>query len=397
LKSKVLVVGASPFQVPLIDELNNLGFYTVTISNQLNDPGLKKSSKSLNLSILDFENVEKLFKRDKIDFAITCGSDIGTLSVANLCDKFKKSGVTTKHVMSVSHKGNFNNLLKHLKLNYVPYIIITEKSDLTSDLKKIHRFPVVLKPLFSSGSRGIYILNSRNEIMNKHQIVFNSSKIFKGYLIQEFIDGIEIGAECFIENNKVVFLQFTIKTKNRYNVPIGHYVPNILSKNIVQIITNEIQTIVNYTGIDNSPANVDIIINKKNKPFIIDLSFRLGGNMLPDLMKNKYGFNPYQKIINYALNKKSNKFFTSTKSGNYGSIIFHSNFNGNLSKDKIIMIRNLFGTLENSTTVFDISANTSYKKFTQGNKRFGHSLSQFRSIKHYRSIFSSYYKIINSN
>ena len=114
-------------------------------------------------------------------------------------------------------------------------------------------------------------------------------------------------------------------------------------------------------------------------------------------MKKKYGFNPYKKIINYALNEKPNKFSTVNKPGNYGSIIFHSNFNGILSKDKIVMIRNLFGTLENSTTVFDISVNTSYKKFTQGNKRFGHSLCQFRSIKHYRNVFSSYYKIINSN
>jgi|TARA_B100000315_G_scaffold169435_1_gene158021 biotin carboxylase len=397
LKSKVLVVGAGPLQVPLINELNNLGFYTISISNLPNDPGLEIASKGKNISILDFSNIEKMFMDDDVNFAITCGSDLGTLSVAKICEKFNKTGIGTKHVLNVSHKGKFYNLLKKLSLNRVPYFIVTKRLDLTSILKKIKRFPVVVKPLFSSGSRGISILNNQDEIIKNHEVVFNASTIFKGYVIQEYIDGIEVGAECFIENNKIVFLQFTIKTKNVYNVPIGHFVPNKLSLNIVKIITNEIQTIVNYLGIDNSPANLDIIINNKNKPFIIDLGFRLGGNMLPDLMKLKYGFNPYLKIINYALGEKSNNNFSDPKSGKYGSIIFHSNSNGNLSKNKIIMIRNLFGKLENANIVFDISAGASYEKFIQGNKRFGHSLCQFRSIEHYRNVFSSFNKIVNSN
>ena len=288
MKSKVLVVGAGPLQVPLINELNNLGFYTISISNLPNDPGLEIASKGKNISILDFSNIEKMFMDDDVNFAITCGSDLGTLSVAKICEKFNKTGIGTKHVLNVSHKGKFYNLLKKLSLNRVPYFIVTKRLDLTSILKKIKRFPVVVKPLFSSGSRGISILNNQDEIIKNHEVVFNASTIFKGYVIQEYIDGIEVGAECFIENNKIVFLQFTIKTKNVYNVPIGHFVPNKLSLNIVKIITNEIQTIVNYLGIDNSPANLDIIINNKNKPFIIDLGFRLGGNMLPDLMKNKY-------------------------------------------------------------------------------------------------------------
>ena len=56
---RVLVVGASPYQVPLINELNDMGAFTVSISNRKNDPGLKISSKGINISITDLNDIEK--------------------------------------------------------------------------------------------------------------------------------------------------------------------------------------------------------------------------------------------------------------------------------------------------------------------------------------------------
>ena len=395
MRNKVLVVGASPLQVPLIYKLNNLGFITFSISNRPNDPGLTISSKGMNISILDFESIEKLFIDEQMDFAITCGSDLGSYTVAHLNAKFNLTGSNTAQLINVTHKGNFNNILKKLNLNHVPFVTLSQNSDLNSIINTIEIFPVVLKPFFSSGSRGVSIVNSKEEILEKLPSTIKSSSIFKGCVIQNYIEGNEVGAECLIEDYNVVFLEFTSKKKNEFMVPIGHFIPNVLGEITRLQVKDQIESIVTHLGIKNSPANLDIIIDNSGTPYIIDLSFRLGGNMLPDLMKEKYGIDPYFRIIEYMLDQKPESIKCVTKPGNFGSIIFNSNTDGILTNQKIVGIKELFNKQRIYNVVFDISKDVYYEKFTEGSKRFGHAIGKFDCLEHFQVCFSKFHEIIN--
>ena len=126
--------------------------------------------------------------------------------VAHLNNKFHGNGAKTEQILSVTHKGYFNNILKKLKLNHKPFITLTARTDLNLILGDIPSFPIILKPFISSGSRGVKKVDSFEEIISNHNYLINSSRIIKGYVAQEYIQGIEVGAECFIENYKVVFL-----------------------------------------------------------------------------------------------------------------------------------------------------------------------------------------------
>ena len=394
---RVLVIGASPFQVPLIHELNAMGAFTVSISNRKNDPGLKISSKGINISITDVNNIEKIFIEQKIDYSITCGSDLGTYIVAHLNNKFHVKGVTTEQILSVTHKGYFNKILKKLKLNHKPFITITEESDPNLILSKITSFPIILKPFISSGSRGVIKVNSFEEIISNHNYLINSSHIMKGYVAQEYIQGVEIGAECLIENYKVVFLEFTTKFNTQSFVPIGHFVPNVIDNKIRKEIKDQIEYIISYVKIKNTSINIDIIINDKDSPFIIDMSFRLGGNMLPDLMKKKFEIDPYKRIIQHMLNDKLEDIVISNNSKNFGSIIFNANKKGILTTYKKQKINSLLSFYNISEVVFDILENESYSKYVDGSKRFGHAIGEFDSLEHYKTIFSKMYNIIEDD
>ena len=396
MNARALIVGASPFQVPLINKLNDMGIFTVSISNRENDPGLKVSSKGFNVSIMELEKIEKLFIEQKIDFSITCGSDLGTYTVAHLNDKFSCKGIKTKQVLNTTHKGYFNKVLKKLKLNHKPFINISEKTDLRLACNKIESFPVILKPFISSGSRGVVKVNDIEAIFYHHNHLINSSQIKKGYVVQEYISGTEIGAECIIENYKVVFLEFTTKFNNQYMVPIGHYVPNKIGHKTRNQIKKQVESIISYVKLKNTSINIDIIIDYQGIPYIIDMSFRLGGNMLPDLMKKKYGIDPYKRIIEHVLDDELNSFFIDRNSKNFGSIIFNSNKKGILTEEKN-KILTLFSKYDITEIVFDIEENESYYKYVDGSKRFGHAIGEFESLENYESIFLKLHRIIDKD
>lgn len=394
MKSSVLVVGASPYQVPLIQKLNTLGYDTCAITNRPLDPGLKIASKGLLLSIVDLEKIEQLVRREKILFAITCGSDIGVLTTAHVNGLLKRNGPTREQVIQVSHKGLLNALLRDLKLNHVPFQTVTDQTRLMDAVDRIPEFPVVLKPFFSSGSRGFSVVDTKQELLERHERTLQASSMEKGYIIQKYIEGIEIGGECLIEDHRVAFLKFTIKTKNAFHVPVGHFVPNPVRSRIRDDVQKQIETIACHLNVKNSAANIDTIVDRQGDSYIIDLSFRLGGNLLPDLMKAKYGLDPYQRIIDYALVRDVRPIRPIPNPGCFGSVIFNANSPGVLTRAKREAIRKLFRTDDLLDMQFDVADGSPYEKFDEGSKRFGHALSRFECEEQYRNLLKQYSELI---
>lgn len=390
MKAKALIVGASPFQVPLIQRLNALGYDTVSISNRPHDPGLKIASKGLLLNILDFDQVGRLYESEQIDFAVTCASDIATLTVAHLNEKFHRTGLTGEQVLHVTHKGRFNTLLHELSLNHVHFEVITDETDLDQAVLKIPQFPVILKPVFSSGSRGIVIAYSQEDILTNHERVLSLSLRHRAYVMQQFINGTEIGGECLIENGRVVFLEFTHKMNNHWMVPIGHFVSNPVNERIKANVKKQLEAIAGHLDLKNTAVNIDTIVDHNEIPYIIDLSLRLGGNLLPDLMHLKHGFDPYQRVIDYALNRPIDPLQCVSKDDSFGVLIFHSDEQGVMTSQIMNGIGNLIAKYETLEMIFDIQTGEVFEPFTEGSKRFGHALCTFDSIEAYKMLLRGY-------
>jgi hypothetical protein len=122
---KLLVIGASPFQVPLILKARELG-YTVSATSYLkDDPGLLVADKGFNVSILDFGGLERLCQREGICAVATGASDLGTLAVGHLNDTLGLAGITEDQARSVSDKGRFVLLQKDLGLGLGESFIVT--------------------------------------------------------------------------------------------------------------------------------------------------------------------------------------------------------------------------------------------------------------------------------
>ena len=391
----MLVVGASPFQVPLIQTLQAHGDTTYAISNRPHDPGLQIADCGASISILDFERIESFIESEHIDYAITCGSDIATLTVARLNQKLGLPGCTEDQVLSVTHKGRFNTLLKQLNLNHVPFQNVAEESDINQIADRIPRYPVILKPVFSSGSRGIATAHSKEEILTTHEHTLNASFLFKGTVIQEMIEGVEIGGECLVEDSKVAFLEFTVKTNNQYRVPIGHFVPNLISDSVRSRIKEQIEAIAGHLGIKNTPVNIDTIITPDQTPYIIDMSFRLGGNLLPDLMRLKYGFDPYGRIIDYTATEMIAPVAWSPNPKAYGCLIFYSDVDGTLTRQKMEDITGLLKPHAPIEMQFDIPESGRYQPFVEGSRRFGHALCAFESLHAYQELLNNYSALIH--
>lgn len=132
-------------------------------------------------------------------------------------------------------------------------------------------FPVILKPRFGRGSKGIYVANDTEELR------FIISKYCKNsdYLIQEFVKGVECTIDVFsdLEGNplsivprKRLAVESGIVTKSQtfYNEKIINYAYKITRK--LKLI---------------GPSNIQCIIDEKDKiPKFTEINPRFGGGSI---------------------------------------------------------------------------------------------------------------------
>ncbi len=118
--------------------------------------------------------------------------------------------------------------------------------------------PAIIKPANSSGSTGIYVVKTKEDIefflQNKGYVANPSYDIAlkkdkTTFVIEKYIDGTEVSVEGFVYNGKVKIVGITSKeTTPEWKLEIEHIFPEKLLKNIEDLIKSKTEEIVLMLG-----------------------------------------------------------------------------------------------------------------------------------------------------
>ena len=165
-----------------------------------------------------------------------------------------------------------------------------------------HRYPVVLKVVDASGSRGIAIIKNEEELHNQYPKIILETK--KDYIIiEEFVKGKEFGAQSFVRNGQLTFIMphGDMVFHSDTDVPVGHYAP--FEDDVIDDIKTQLELCVKALGIDNTAINADFILCN-GKVYVLEIGARAGATCLPELVTNYYGVDYYEYLLHQCLGDK---------------------------------------------------------------------------------------------
>ena len=148
----------------------------------------------------------------------------------------------------------------------------------------------MVKPIDSSGSKGISRINSIEELEGAFKYATLHSKS-KEVIIEEYIEkshDYQIGGDVFVKDGKVAFYGFLNCHRNieaNPYIPVGKSYPIILNREKIGLVRNELQRIVNLLKIKFGALNIEVIIRKEWKCLSHRNGPRNGGNLIPDLLR----------------------------------------------------------------------------------------------------------------
>jgi len=322
MSKTIMIVGAGFGQVPAIEKAKDLGYQVIAIDKNPDAIGMSKADISLAVDIIDIKEVVNVAKEYNIDGIMTMQSDIAVPGVGAVVDALSLNGVGLIVANRCSNKIEARELFEKANVPQPDFRVIDTLQEALVASKLIG-YPCVIKAPDSSGSRGITKVNNESEVLKAFDEGKKYSRIGK-LLVEDFVDGEEIGAQAFSRNGKCIKVLVHNDTISNppFMIPTGHSFPSFLSDEIRLIAEKACKNAVEAIGISSGPSNIDLILSKDGTPMIIEIGARIGATCLPELVKYHTGIDWVEQTIKSCLGEDVD--LTNTKDEAVAALILES-------------------------------------------------------------------------
>lgn len=303
---RLFIVGGGEMQVPLIEKAKQLGYFCVVSDFNSDAPGFKYANVVANISTTDFERTLELAKEYNVDGILTT-SDYPVRTVAYVCENLGLSGPSFDAAKKCTDKFAQRSALEKGGF-YVPKNFIVTSVEQIEKHKEYLAFPLVIKPVDSSASRGVRKVNTYLELLEAfgESVKYSNEKTL---IIEEFVDGPEFSVEGLTQNGKTYIVAITEKGLGHEAgcfVESSHIIPAALSSEEEVNIQVYVEKVIQCLGIDNSSSHAELKLTSKG-PVLIEIGARLGGDFITsDLVPLSTGVDMLENVINIALNQELN-------------------------------------------------------------------------------------------
>lgn len=295
-KGALLVLGASVYQLEVIRKAKELGFDVVTTDNVPDNPGHRLADQSFGVDTTDSARVLELARTIRPRGVIAPCTDVAVTTCAVVAEALGLRGVPPASAEVLTSKILFRRFLADEGLP-APRFWTVEKDafELPSDR------PVVIKPEGSSGSKGIFIVRDREELRLRLPETLSFSPKRRA-IVEEYIDGHQGTCEGVVVDGRVRFALFTDRATASppFVVTAGHSVPSRLD-DAARVRTQElIARVLEMVGVKTSPFDCDFVVGRDGAPYLLELTPRLGGNSLTNLVRAATGLDLAEIAVRLA-------------------------------------------------------------------------------------------------
>lgn len=333
---KILLLGGSEQQIIAIKTAKKMGLYTILCDFLQDNPGQLYADKFYLASTTDKEKILEIAQEENIDGILAYASDPAAPTAAYVAEKLNLPGNPYKSVDILCNKDKFRKFLKDNGFCTPVAKGYRFIEDALSDLNNnIFTYPVIVKPVDSSGSKGVSQINSIEEASEKIINAFDKSRS-KRIIIENFVycKAYQIAGDGLSINGELVFKYFGndhFKTHGITSfVPISASFPCILDKGIQDKVHEEIQRLISLLGMRNCTYNFDIRVDSNNNVYLMEVAPRDGGNYIPQIIKYATGVDLVDCSIKMAIGETSEIKEKISPKGYWSYFAIHSLKSGNL-------------------------------------------------------------------
>lgn len=287
-EKRILMLGGSPFQIPCIKYAKEQGYYVITCDYCPDNPGHQYADEYVNISTTDLEAVLRLAKEKNIDGILAYASDPAAPTAAYVAEKLNLSGNSFTSVKILSEKDLYRKFQHKNNFEAPKYGSFYSWNDFLKYADDF-TFPVIVKPVDSSGSKGVTKVTDPNKMPDAITYAMKFTRTDR-FLVEELIEKkySQLDGDIFVYDGKIVAYYLgdqTNDTSVNEFTPAGINYPSRVPLKYHDVIYEELQRLVDLLKLKVGGMNIEVLISTDDKVYIIEAGARNGGNCIPEIIK----------------------------------------------------------------------------------------------------------------
>ena len=199
MRDRIMIIGAGDFQVPLIEYAASK-YDVVLVAPVISQELRKLASSCYELDVRAKDEILKIAESEQIRGVITDQTDIPVRTVAYVAEKMGLPGIGYETSRLFTDKSLMAEKLEELGIGRIPTRETGTAEEAVSFMEELG-CEVLIKPVDSQGSRGIFVCGSKDELREKYEQAAKFSSDHS-VLVQKYIRGREFFAEGIVFDGK---------------------------------------------------------------------------------------------------------------------------------------------------------------------------------------------------
>ncbi len=302
---RLLILNGLALACDIVNKANEKGIYTIVTDRSEDAPAKRTAHESHTIATTDVAGVVRLAKEKQVDGIITGFVDSNLQKARIICETLGLPFYATKEQLEVTmNKAKFKRLCQEHGIPVVPEFALDGNFN-REDLQNIE-YPVLVKPVDNTGSRGIVICNNEKELI----LGYNKSLQFSdsgAVLVEKFMDISKPG----------VNLDYVICDGDIYLSAVGDlyayqsdqslppltsavYFPSIHTDKYIRDMDARVRNMFKSINLKNGVLFIQSFY-ENGVFYFYEMGYRLGGGQSYQVISRINGVNHLDMLIDYAL------------------------------------------------------------------------------------------------
>lgn len=304
---KVMILGANNGQIPFMNICKEKGAEVIAVSIKGDYPGFQVADKSYYCDIRDQERILEIAEKEQVDAILTDQTDVSVPTAAYVSEQLGLKGIGYDTAMKFSDKYLMRTEAEKAGIAVPKYGQATDYREALR-LASGMRYPVMVKPTNSSGSRGVHKVNCLEELEAAVEDATGCSGN-KKVIVEEFIQGKEYIVDGLAIDYEYINTDLGIKEYfDKPNMYISKMCmfssPALIKDEKEKKVLEANRKLVEGLGLEFGITHGEYIYCENDaRVYLVEIAARGGGVYLSsDLTPLASGVNTNEMLIEHVLN-----------------------------------------------------------------------------------------------
>jgi biotin carboxylase len=298
----VLFVGAGRHQRRAIRRARELGLRVVAVDRNPDALGLGEADVGEVVDFMDVAAVTEAGRRHSVDGVLTVSADRAVPVVAAVAEALELPGIGTETAHLMTHKVAMRRRLAEAGVPQPRFAAARSLHEGYAAVETVG-FPAVLKPADSGGQRGVFRLDSIDDL-EAHLYTALSESPTEEAIIESYHEGIELNGLAIARGGHVTPLTLSDRLRPPgvgFGVGWIHVYPSRLFADPLAEAEQAAVSAVHALGLDDGIAFPQLIVGEDDHAYLVECAARIPGGQMADLAIHAVGVDLVEIALRQAL------------------------------------------------------------------------------------------------